>query len=246
MEKVNFRNSRGLNLAGVLHFPKQKTANAIIISHGFIANKDRVRFIKLAKSLNEMGFVVLRFDFSGCGESDKAPITIKNQVGDLKSAIAYLKKKGFSSISLIGHSLGGLVSLLVYDNKIKTIVLLAPVTKSQTPYIFRQKKFLKQIMEKGFLIYKRGKNNFKIPMKYLIERRKVNQKSILSKIKCSVLIVHGTKDDHIPLTHSKKALKYLPKGSKLEIIKNGDHKLDRKFDEVMEICTNWFKRAAQQ
>lgn len=244
MKKVIFKNSKGINLVSILNIPKVKTSNAIAISHGFLADKNRTRFIKLSNALGKLGFAVLRFDFSGCGESGKAPITIKNQVDDLKSAMAYLKKKGFSRISLIGHSLGGLVSLLVYDNKIKTIVLLAPVTKSQTPYIFRQNKFLQQVTEKGFLIYKKGKNNFKIPMEYLIERRKINQKNILSKIKCPVLIVHGTKDDHIPLTHSKKAMKYLPKDSKLEIIKNGDHKLDRKFDEVMEICTNWFKRVA--
>lgn len=244
MGKIVFENSKRLKLVGVLDTPKNKKSNAIIISHGFMANKDRSRFINLAKSLSKIGFAVLRFDFSGCGESDKAPITIKNQVDDLRSAIKYLRAKGFKSIILVGHSLGGLVSLLNYDKKIRTIVLLAPVTKTMTPYIFRQTKYLQLLKKQGFVILRQDEKEFKIPREYLVERQSINQKRILSKIKCLVLIIHGTRDDHIPLSHSKEALKYLPEKSKLQIIENGDHKLDRDFDDVTKTSLSWISKFA--
>ena len=69
-KKITFQNSRGTKLVGVLHLPDKKTSSAVIISHGFAANKDRTRLIKLAETLSKNGFAVLRFDFSGCGESE--------------------------------------------------------------------------------------------------------------------------------------------------------------------------------
>ena len=70
----------------------------------------------------------------------------------------------------------------------------------------------------------------------------VNQKEILSKIKSPALIIHGDKDDTVPLEHSKEAMQYLSKESKLGIIKNGNHKLDSKMNLVIPLSVDWFKR----
>ena len=87
------------------------------------------RWIKIAQSLIENNFSVLRFDFSGCGESEGGKITVENEVDDLKSAINFIQEKGFSRIGLIGESLGGLVSLLAYNSKnIGTLVKEISVT----------------------------------------------------------------------------------------------------------------------
>jgi esterase/lipase len=241
MRKIIFPNSKKLNLVGVLHSPKKESNSAIIISHGFTANKDRTRLIKLADNLSKIGFIVLRFDFSGCGESNFSEITIKNQIDDLKSAINYIKKKGIKNISLIGESLGSLISVLSYNKNIKTLVLLAPVTKSIVPSIIKNNEVKKELNKNGFIIYKKDNKDFKIPKEYFQERQRVNQKDILSKIKCPVLIIHGDQDNTIPLKHSESALKHLSKDSKLELIQNGDHQLNNKTDVVIPLIINWFR-----
>lgn len=242
MEKVTFKNSRGLNLVGVFHIPKKETKSVIVIAHGFLATKDRARHIKAAETFSRQGFAVLRFDFGGCGESDETSINVEKQVDDLKSAINFVKSKGYKNIGLVGESLGGLTSILAYDKKIKTLVLWAPVTKAKIPTIFKEKKLLEELNKKGFIIHKKDEREFKITKEFFIERESVNQQEILSKIKCPVLIMHGDKDDTVPLEHSKEALQYLPKESKLEIIKGGDHKLDGKIDEIISISLNWFRK----
>ncbi len=69
MQKIVFQNSKGEKLVGVLHLPKQKTAGVFIIAHGFTANKDRSRLIKIAQVLARQALAAFRFDFGGCGES---------------------------------------------------------------------------------------------------------------------------------------------------------------------------------
>ncbi len=242
MEKITIKNSSGLKLSGVLHIPKVKIKSVIIISHGFTANKDRTRFIKATEVFSNSGFAVLRFDFGGCGESDDRPITVKNQVDDLKSAIKYLRKIGYKNIALLGESLGGLTSILAYDDKIRTMILWSSVIKSKFPSIFKGENYLKELKEKKFLIYRKDNKKFIIPQEYLNERLSVNQEKVLSKVRCPVLIIQGTKDDTIPIRYSKEALKYLPKDSELKIIKGASHKLEEKIDEVIQLSVNWLKK----
>jgi len=69
-EKVNFQNSEGKTLVGVLHLPKQKTDKIIILAHGFTSNKNRERYILIGEALVNEGYAFLRFDFGG---SDNCP-----------------------------------------------------------------------------------------------------------------------------------------------------------------------------
>lgn len=251
MEKVTFQNSEGLKLIGILHIPKDKTTSAIIISPGFTANKNRQRFIALSEALSNEGFAVLRFDFGGCGESEDREITLKHQVNDLKSAIKYLKDKGYENIGLLGASLGGLISVLCYDEQIKSIVLWAPVTKAKTPLLIQKqeleqeltdKSYVMELSDKGYVIYQKEGREFKIPQEYFNERQAVNQEEILSGIGCPVLIIHGNKDDIIPLEEARSAAQFLNKESRLEIIEEGDHILGAKMDEVIPLSVDWFKK----
>jgi len=95
--------------------------------------------------------------------------------------------------------------------------------------------------DKGYFIKEKDGNKFKIPYKYLEERKAVNQKELLSKIKMPVLILHGDKDDKVPLETSKKAIKFLPKGSKLEVLEGAGHDLEENYDKVIRLTINWFK-----
>ena len=241
IEKVIFKDPNGINLSGIIYMPKIKTESAVIISHGFCSNKDRLRLVNLAKALFDAGFGVLRFDFGGCGESEDREITVTNQVEDLKAAIKLMQSKGYSNLGLFGESLGGLTSLLAYDNEIKTLVLWAPVTKSKKQELILKEELHNDINEKGFTTFYKDSREFRIPRQYVEEREAVNQKEMLSRIKCPVLIIHGDKDNTIPWTQSKEAMEYLPKESKLEVIEGGCHKLDSKTNLAIPMTVNWFK-----
>jgi len=104
MEKVAFKNSRNKTLIGNLSSLKSKSI--IILTHALANDKsERGKLDAVTNKLNESGFNTLAFDFSGCGESDDDTISVEKQVDDLKSAIEFVKKKGFEKIALFGHSL---------------------------------------------------------------------------------------------------------------------------------------------
>ena len=213
------------------------------MAHGFTGDKDEWgRFVKTAEEFCKNGFAVFRFDFSVSGESEGDSITVKQWVDDLKSAINFVKQKGYSNIGLLGLSLGGLCSILAYNENIKTIVLWEPVTKAKTPTKLKE-EIQAELNEKGYTIIKnKAGKKFKIPKEYLIERETINQQEILSKIRCLVLIIHGDRDDVVPVDHSREAIKYLPKESKLEVIENADHGFYEQLDKIISISLNWFKR----
>ena len=119
------------------------------------------------------------------------------------------------------------------------MVLFAPVTKEKTPTKYPEWK--KEMEEKGFILIEKDGKNFKIPKEYIKERESVNQKELLSKVMCPVLIIHGTEDDSVPLEHSGEAMQYLSKKSKLKIIKGAGHKLDI-IHGIDKLALAWFKK----
>lgn len=242
MEKVIFENSEGLRLSGVIYEQNEKSDNIIVISHGFTSTKERPRLIKLAEALSNEGFSVFRYDCRTSGESEEGLITTEGYVDDLKSAMMFLKASDYSKFGLMGESLGGLSSILAYNEDVLTMVLQAPVTKGANPDYFDTEEARKEFNENGFVMYKKDGKYFKVPKQYLDERKSINQKEILSNIKCPVLIIHGSDDESIPIEYSRESIQHLPEGSKIEVIDGGDHKLDNKTEETIPLTIDWFNK----
>ncbi|HLC98623.1 MAG TPA: alpha/beta hydrolase, partial [Candidatus Nanoarchaeia archaeon] len=69
-KRVEFENNNSEILQGVLRIPdEQGVFPAVIICHTFHDNKDNELIFSLWDDLSRAGFVCLRFDFSGRGES---------------------------------------------------------------------------------------------------------------------------------------------------------------------------------
>ena len=246
MEKITFKNSRNKTLVGNLSSLKSKSI--IILSHALANDKsERGKLDAVANKLNDSAFNTLAFDFSGCGESDDDTLTIEKEVDDLKSAIEFVKTKGFEKIALFGHSIGCLVSLKAYSQEIRTMVLWSPVT-NKVKYK-REDKFskeqLQELNEKGYFTRKRKnaiREIYHIDEKMLEERESVNQKELLKGVTCPVLIIQGTKDTSIPIEDSENAIRLLSKESHLEIVENANHDFNEHVDEMVGITNEWFVR----
>jgi len=244
MERVIFKNSRNQSLVGHLYTSKSKSV--IIMSHALANDKsERGKFDKVAKDLNQAGYSVLAFDFSGCGESDDDTLTVGKQIDDLQSAIKFVKSAGYQKIGLFGHSLGCLISLKCYSSEIITMVLWSPITNKIT-YSWHEKLSKEQLQElsnKGYFTRTR-KNAIRI--KYLIDkqmlldRESVNQKELLKNINCPILIIHGTKDTSVPITDSENAIKLLSKDSQLELVEGADHDFNEHIDIIVSLSRDWF------
>ena len=109
-ERIEFRNAAGQMLSGRLELPENSKPVAFaLFAHCFTCSKDYKSALYTSRSLAERGYAVLRFDFTGLGESegDFARTSFFSNVEDLVTAAAFLGEQYQSPALLIGHSLGG-------------------------------------------------------------------------------------------------------------------------------------------
>ena len=118
-QKVSFK-SDGLTLAGVVHTPADLAPGserpAFLVLHGFGTGKDGSTPEILANMLCDWGYVALRFDFRGCGDSEGEPARVYclDQVEDVKNAVTWFAEQPFvdgERIAVIGHSFGAAVAV---------------------------------------------------------------------------------------------------------------------------------------
>lgn len=131
-QKVTF-DSDGLKLAGVVHTPADLSPGserpAFLVLHGFGTGKDGSTPEILANMLCEWGYVVMRFDFRSCGESEgeHAWVMCEDQVEDVKNAVTWFAKQPYvdgEKIGVIGHSFGAAVAVYAggVDRRIGAVI----------------------------------------------------------------------------------------------------------------------------
>jgi uncharacterized protein len=251
MEKeVCFKNSSKEKLIGYLHNPKKKTSKGIILAHCFTCSRHAKVMRKLCDYLAENGFLILRFDFSGNGESEGKfeEATYSKEIKDMHSAIEYMcTKKGITSLGALGHSMGSAITILssCKEKKIKSLCTLSGASNTASIVSVFDTKTLDKI-------YKEGKAKVKIFGKTAIMTKKFFEdaethdiQASLSKLTRPYCIIHGDKDTIIPVINAKRLYKYTKgKRKEIHIIKDCDHMFSKKknLEEMKNIVLKWFRR----
>ncbi|MGA2026669.1 MAG: alpha/beta fold hydrolase [Syntrophobacteraceae bacterium] len=113
--------SDGMDLSAVVHLPGKVPAPVIVCSHGLLSAKESPKFVAIGETMSKAGFCVLRFDFSGCGDSPprRGMSLVEARTCDLKAAMSFVLKQPWSDgcIGLLGSSLGGFLSLLAANER---------------------------------------------------------------------------------------------------------------------------------
>ncbi len=114
-QRVKFHNASGQVLAGILELPVSPSPRGFaVFSHCFTCTKDLKAIVRISRRLAEQGWGVLRYDFTGLGEStgDFSHTTFRDNVSDLLAAANFLAENYQAPQFLIGHSLGGAASVV--------------------------------------------------------------------------------------------------------------------------------------
>src|SRR3989338_1766757 len=255
MQKVEFKNKGGNKLAGIIHLPKSKKAlPAVILAHGFgyhmhETNEDNVNmFDELAGTLVENGFVVLQFDFTGCGESEGnfSKTTLTTHVQDLNSALEIVKKLPFvdtKRIGIVGMYFGTAVTVANGDKEIKAIALLSSCKnpRGQLAKLFKDKG---EFNPDGTSMLKHDDSPpVRIGPQFWKDFDNYNFPEIIKNIHVPLLMIHGEKDDLV----GRKIDDYFELANQpkeLHIIKNTQHGFEGKeaMDEMLRLVLCWFKK----
>ena len=212
----------------------QKNTTYIVFLHGFMSDlegKKPKNFLNFAKK-NNLGFLAL--EYSGHGKSSGKFINgnISKWTKDTSLLIKKIVKK--NKIILVGSSMGAWISLNQFKFFKKQIVGFlgigsAPEFLENLMWKKFSKKIKTNLIKNGIYNLKHGDYIYPITLQLIKDGRKnkVLNKKINLKIKISM--IHGQKDEAVPVSYSRKILKIFRNSKKkLIIIKNGDHSLSSK------------------
>jgi len=211
-----------------------KGSSFIVFLHGFMSDLEGEKpkaFLNFAKK-NKLSFLAL--EYSGHGKSSgtftKGNITKwSNETSILIKKI--VKKNDFI---IIGSSMGAWIALKqfqIFKNHISGFLGIGPAPEFLENLMWKKfsKKMKAETMKKGIYHLKHGNYEYPITLQLIKDGRKnkVLNTKINSRIK--VTMVHGQKDEVVPVTYSRKVIKLFKYAKKkLVIIKNGDHSLSSK------------------
>jgi len=208
-----------------------KDAPFIVFLHGFMSDLEGKKpnaFLKFAKK-NKLSFLAL--EYSGHGKSSGKFIdgNITKWSNETSVIIKkFVKKKDFT---IVGSSMGAWLALkqfLKFKGQIKGFLGIGSAPEFLENLMWKKftKKMKSETIKNGILQLKHGNYEYPITLQLIKDGRKnkVLNKRINSKI--NVTMVHGRKDEVVPVSYSRKVLKIFQKAKKrLLIIKDGDHSL---------------------
>jgi uncharacterized protein len=220
-----------------------RNAPFIVFLHGFMSDlegKKPKTFLKFAKQ-NKLSFLALEYSGHGksLGKFTNGNITKwSNETSILITK--YIKKNNFT---IIGSSMGAWIALNQFQkfkSQINGFLGIGSAPEFLENLMWKKftQKMKAEIIKNGIYHLKHGNYEYPITQQLIKDgrRNRVLNKRISSKIK--VTMVHGQKDEVVPVSYSRKVLKIFQNAKKkLLIIKGGDHSLSEK---------KWLKRVLKE
>ena len=209
----------------------QKNSDYIVFLHGFMSDlegKKPKAFLNFAKK-NKLGF--LAFEYSGHGKSS-GKFTSGNISKWTKETTLIVKKiVKKNKIIFIGSSMGAWISLnqfKFFKEQIKGFLGIGSAPEFLENLMWKKfsKKIKSEIIKNEVYNLKHGNYIYPISLQLIKDGRKnkILNKKINSKI--TLTLVHGQKDEVVPVSYSRKVLKIFKNAKKkIVIVKNGDHSL---------------------
>ena len=247
--KFEFKNQRGETLSGTLEEPTAGSSRGVaLFAHCFSCSKNVLAASRVSRGLRERGFTVLRFDFTGLGESEGefADTNFSTNVDDLRAAISAMRQESMAPNILIGHSLGGAAVLDLAD-EIEEVKLVATIGAPSEPrhvvHLFDESA-MQQIEETGQADISLGGRPFTIKKQFLDD---VNEASVLKKLGSSqkpLLICHSPTDNVVGIDNAQKIYRAAKHPKSFVSLDGADHLLSKKEDAefVSTLVASWAAR----
>ena len=245
-EQIHFKNHDGENLTGTLHLPEKSSQLGIVLGHCFTCTRHTTILRRLAEDLTREGFIVLRFDFSGNGQSEGefSQSTYSKQITEMQKATEIVASNGAVWIGMAGHSMGGLISFLT-ASKIETVnavcVIGSRITAMEATHFLNQtqRDILKNTGEVSFT--SRGRF-LTVNKDFFSDADRFELQKILQAFQKPLLMVHGDQDEIVPVKEAKRAKEISNGRANLEIIAGADHMFSRQDhrEMVSVLVVDWF------
>ena len=206
VERAEFAGSQGDLLAARLELPAGEIRAFALFAHCFTCSKNAVAASRISRALTDSGIAVLRFDFTGLGQSDGdfANTNFSSNVEDVVRAADYLREKYRAPSILIGHSLGG-AAVLAAASRISGIAAVVTIGAPADPHHIVQLlgDGLEAIERDGVAEVDLGGRPFRIQRQFLRDLEMQPQRERIASLGAALLVIHSPEDDTVSIDNAR-------------------------------------------
>lgn len=205
-EKIEFMGALGDTLSGKLDFPDSGEVRSwVLFAHGFSIGKDLKPIRTISKTLVKHGYAMMRFDFTGLGESggDFSDTNFSTNCQDIRNAADYLRQNRRAPCVMIGHSFGGTATLKVADEipECKAVATIgSPCDTKHIVHQFCDK--LEEIEVEGEAQVLLGGRPFVIKEQFLEDIGNQDIASEISELDRALMIFHSPQDSVVDIANA--------------------------------------------
>ncbi len=236
-QKLDFTNRDGQRLAARLDLPLDDKPSAFaIFAHCFTCTKDFNAVVNINRALAAQGIAVLRFDFTGLGESegDFAETNFSTNVADLVYAARFLARNHEPPRLLIGHSLGGaaVIQAAREIDSVQAVATIAAPAELGGLLSFMDSASLENLDHAGETSINVGGNNFKIRKQFVDSLRAENMEQAIHGLRKPLLIFHSPVDRVVSVDNAAKIFMRARHPKSFISLDQADHLLSRRQDSL--------------
>lgn len=206
-QRLAFPGSQGFELAARLESPSTTPRAYALFAHCFTCTKDLKSEVWISRALTQEGIAVLRFDFTGIGESggEFAETNFSSNVGDIVAAAGFLRERYRAPALLVGHSIGGTATLVAAGDIPEARAVVTLASPSDTDH-FRQ-----SILSQAPDILEAGEGDMEISgVRFRLRRQLVEDlarqhvQEHIRTLERALLVVHSKADATVPIGHAER------------------------------------------
>lgn len=207
-QKLYFENGRGQRLAANLDLPVAGAPGAYaVFSHCFTCSRNLRAVVHISRVLTQAGIAVLRFDFTGLGDSggEFARTDFSSNVADVTAAAQFLERNYRAPELLIGHSLGGTATLVAaarIPSSKAVVVLGAPYEPSHLFHHFPAAR--DELARHGEAEITVGGKSYRIMRGLLDDVDGANMDETLHRLERALLILHAPRDELVDVANAAR------------------------------------------
>ena len=233
IERVTFRGSQGADLAARLDLPAGPARAFALFAHCFTCSKDISAASRIANALTEVGFGVLRFDFTGLGMSggEFENTNFTSNTDDLVAAVDWLRSEHRAPQLLVGHSLGGAAVLSVAADvpEVRAVATIgAPASTEHVTGIFESS--LEEIAAEGVAQVQLAGRPFTIRQQFVDDLRHHVITDRVATMKRALLVLHSPIDNTVSVDHAAEIFAAARHPKSFVSLDGADHLLTNRGD----------------
>lgn len=246
-EKLEFPAANGALLAGRLDRPMGRPRAYGLFAHCFTCSKDVFAAQRISTGLAERGIAMLRFDFTGLGNSEGefGNTDFSSNIADLVAAADFLRAAHQAPKLLIGHSLGGAAVRLAavqIPECVGVATLNAPFDPQHVRHLFADS--LDKIRGEGAAKVTLAGRSFTLRRDFIDDLMNHAPAENLRQLKRALLIFHATQDKIVGIENAKLIYEAALHPKSFIALDGADHFLSRREDAsyVADLLTAWASR----